>query len=75
MFFPKHEILFVKKDGTKKSIMFTDCTTKEEVKEEVNYYLKLNNLEKEICKEYVFIQYVDSNKEVLYEYLIEKFFE
>lgn len=73
MFLPRHEILLVKEDGTKKSIMVTDCSTKKEVIEETKYYFKSNKSEN--YKEYASVQYVDSKENILDELKIEEIFE
>ena len=73
MFLPRHEILLVKEDGTKKSIMCTDCSNKKEVIEETKYYFKLNKSEN--YKKYVSVQYVDAKGNVLAELKFEEVFE
>lgn len=76
MFLPSHEILVVKDDGTKESIMCTDCSTKKEVRKEVeDYILNLIKHCKTYYEEWSWFQYVDHDKNVLYEFSIEEIFE
>lgn len=69
---PSHWIYLVKKDGTKENVANTDCSTKNEVRQEVKELFKYwgENCKKE---DYATAQYVGRDqKTILYEFNLEE---
>ena len=67
---PTHWLYLVKQDGSKENVMNTDCSTKKEVRDEVNYLFKKCGYNK---SDYIKAQYVSKDQEtILYEFNIDE---
>lgn len=72
MFLPTHEILIIRKDGSKESIMMADCSLKNEIKEEAKEWFKDNKITN--YENFLAIRYVDFSKKTIYECSIPQLF-
>lgn len=70
MFMPTHNIYLVKQNGERVSVSITDCSTKQEVRQEAKELLEQYYDDK--IEEYAKVQYVDKNDKVLYECTVEE---
>lgn len=72
MFLPTHWLYFIDNEGNEENVANTDCSTKQEVRDEAKYILLMYEKQGDDITRYTRVQYRDRNDKVLYECSIKE---
>ena len=68
---PTHTLYLVDKDGNEENVSMSDCSTKQEVRDEIKDIINMYAKHQDVSK-YKSVRYKDKNDRVLYECSIEE---